>query len=391
MKRSIASIIGITALSAIGVAVAASALRIGLGIDGEIAAWNGMIERYIARVDARLGSAIPSRERLVIASAAFFALEPPFPMEATITSVSGETVFLSRSTGYKGASSGIDALRSFEIKKDLGPHGYVGLSLSVKAALPSDSLLMPALRDAFVAILTFTALSGLGLILLTRPRPAVASEARDSSTSEVGATIPEGASSSATPSAFEADSAGLPHIDEAELIGKEEGASVEPEVLRREHPSLDDDRFIPRLKGEISRALRGGSELCLCLVRCGKGPEGMREDLTTKAAKAGAYEDLCYGYSGGLAIISPFSARESMRMAEALYLSIGLDPAYEGHHIGLSSLAGRDMPSELLVEEASAALERAASTQGMRLVAFKPDPDKYRELHGAMGETVDHR
>jgi len=55
-------------------------------------------------------------------------------------------------------------------------------------------------------------------------------------------------------------------------------------------------------------------------------------------------------------------------------------------YLGISSLAGRKLDARPLLAETEAALERAREDPDSHIVAFRPDPERYRKF---VGERTD--
>jgi len=68
-------------------------------------------------------------------------------------------------------------------------------------------------------------------------------------------------------------------------------------------------------------------------------------------------------------------------LAEGDYAELELLPIF----MGISSRAGRLVDAGRLVEEALTALDRARYEKESHIVAFRPDPDKYRLFLASKG------
>ena len=149
-----------------------------------------------------------------------------------------------------------------------------------------------------------------------------------------------------------------------------------------------------RLDAEISRSASFEQDLSL-LVLCYDGltsQDGEYREIA-KAIKAFfSFRDLAFERGDdGFAIILPnIDSSHALRMAEEFnkklvflaegdFAELELLPIY----MGISSRAGRLVDANRLMGEASTALDRARYEKDTRIVAFRPDPDKYRQFLAA--------
>ncbi|HOX12712.1 MAG TPA: hypothetical protein P5313_03165 [Spirochaetia bacterium] len=105
-----------------------------------------------------------------------------------------------------------------------------------------------------------------------------------------------------------------------------------------------------------------------------------------------SFRDLAFEQDpAGLAVILPnIDAEHALRMAEEFLKKVtsilreeGASSDYRKIFIGLSSRSGRLVDSERVITEARAALTRAREEGDSRIVAFKADPNKYRDYIAA--------
>jgi hypothetical protein len=146
-----------------------------------------------------------------------------------------------------------------------------------------------------------------------------------------------------------------------------------------------------RLDAELSRSASFEQDLSL-LVLC---HDELSPDDEAYARIAAAikgffsFRDLAFERNGdGFSIILPnIDSAHAVRMADEFYkklvflaegdyAELDLMPVY----VGISSRAGRLVDAKRLVEEAAAALDRARYEKDTHIVAFRPDPDKYRQF-----------
>ncbi len=107
-----------------------------------------------------------------------------------------------------------------------------------------------------------------------------------------------------------------------------------------------------------------------------------------------SFRDLAFERGGdGFAVILPnIDTNHALRMAEEFYKKLvfladgdfselELLPLF----MGISSRSGRLIDASRIVEEAAAALDKARYEKDTRIVAFRPDPDKYRLFLASKG------
>ena len=146
-----------------------------------------------------------------------------------------------------------------------------------------------------------------------------------------------------------------------------------------------------RLDAELSRSASFEQDLSL-LVLCydDLGPDDPAYARIGSAIKDFfSFRDLAFEKNGdGFSVILPnVDSSHAIRMAEEFFKKLSflaegdfaeleLMPIY----MGISSRAGRLVDAKRLVEEASAALDRARYEKDTHIVGFRPDPDKYRQF-----------
>jgi GGDEF domain-containing protein len=89
---------------------------------------------------------------------------------------------------------------------------------------------------------------------------------------------------------------------------------------------------------------------------------------------------------GGFALVLPnIDVRRAVRLTEDLLkslksmISLYREPSpYLPLYMGISAVAGRSVPAARVIREATAALQKARTDQDSHIVAFNPDPAKYR-------------
>jgi hypothetical protein len=150
-----------------------------------------------------------------------------------------------------------------------------------------------------------------------------------------------------------------------------------------------------RLGDELHSSTLAGNDLVYMVIAV--KDSALEEDslyraITQTTLKFFSHRDLIFKKNGGLiAIICPETGLdEGFAQAEDIYYHLqkgdvkGI-PTGTDIRIGLSSRAERSIEAERLMFEAEEALRRAAEDPVSHIVAFKSDPEKYREFIQARG------
>lgn len=151
-----------------------------------------------------------------------------------------------------------------------------------------------------------------------------------------------------------------------------------------------------RLDAEISRSASFEQDLSL-LAFCYDGLTSQDEAYRSigKVIKDFfSFRDMAFerGDDGFSVVLPNIDSSHALRMAEEFnkklvflaegdFAELELLPLY----MGISSRAGRLVDAGRLIEEAEAALERARYEKDTHIVAFRPDPDKYRLFLASKG------
>lgn len=144
-----------------------------------------------------------------------------------------------------------------------------------------------------------------------------------------------------------------------------------------------------RLEAEISRSASFEQDLSFLLVSFeGTAPERPEYRATAATiAEFFSFKDLAFerGPDGFAVILPNIDADHALRMADEFLkklstrLAAGDAPlGYLPVFMGISSRSGRLVDSARIGKEAEAALKKAREEHDSHIVAFKPDPDKYR-------------
>jgi hypothetical protein len=150
-----------------------------------------------------------------------------------------------------------------------------------------------------------------------------------------------------------------------------------------------EDYTVDRLDSELHRCASNEQDLVFFVMEFKNAGEGDHDFYRRFAGEVAAFFtqwDLIFERgAAGVSIICPgidldeglVRAENFRRRAETAFS--GLPPAGDGLCVGLSSRAGRMVDARRLMLEASQALERALGDPASGIVAFRSDPEKYRE------------
>jgi hypothetical protein len=144
-----------------------------------------------------------------------------------------------------------------------------------------------------------------------------------------------------------------------------------------------------RLEAEISRSASFEQDLSFLLVSFeGTAPERPEYRATAATiAEFFSFKDLAFerGPDGFAVILPNIDADHALRMADEflkkLSARLEAEGAFQGAlpvFMGISARSGRLVDSTRIGKEAEAALKKAREEGDSHIVAFKPDPDKYR-------------
>jgi GGDEF domain-containing protein len=168
---------------------------------------------------------------------------------------------------------------------------------------------------------------------------------------------------------------------EAELEKADAGGLYSPETELVREQYLEE-----RLSAELKRAASFDQDLVL-LLACVDGltrSDGFYQRLSQIAQEFFTFQDLCFEYSdGGVGIIIPnLDIDDGIERAESFKSRVDLRLQKDGVpgqlSAGLSSRNGRLISGKRIIREARSALRRAAGDSS-GIVAFRVDPEKYRE------------
>jgi len=144
-----------------------------------------------------------------------------------------------------------------------------------------------------------------------------------------------------------------------------------------------------RLASELHRCAASEQDLVLMLMECAADVNcdgKLYRKIADEAVDLFNLHDLTFEYGNrGITVILPNeSLEQGIIKAEEFHARI-FKTCYDSFHatndflIGISSRSGRLVEAGKLLQEAATALEKAGEEAGSPIVAFKSDPEKYRE------------
>jgi hypothetical protein len=149
---------------------------------------------------------------------------------------------------------------------------------------------------------------------------------------------------------------------------------------------MDDSRaFIDELQYELRKAEAAGSDLSLLCIEWSAA--GLREEVLVKQAAAffknGSRVFEREGQGGVYVIVSGFGLDEIFTDAKEFHRrarELMPQNVYVELLIGISARSDRNVVAANLLNEAECALVKARSDSALPIVAFKADPQKYKEF-----------
>lgn len=147
---------------------------------------------------------------------------------------------------------------------------------------------------------------------------------------------------------------------------------------------------VDRLASELHRCASSEQDLVVLLMECGDGincDARLYKKIADEAVEIFNLHDLTFEHGNtGITVIIPNAGLEQgIAKAESFHSRL-INSHYESFHsntdflIGISSRSGRLIEADRLLLEAKTALEKAKIDAGSPIVAFKSDPEKYREF-----------
>jgi GGDEF domain-containing protein len=151
--------------------------------------------------------------------------------------------------------------------------------------------------------------------------------------------------------------------------------------------------LLDRLDAELVRAASSEQDLSLIIIRIA----GLNhtDELAKKIAKVlletFRFRDMVfeYGSNGFAGILQNMNLDEAMKTADTLYAgidSILMEAGYDGQiTIGITTRTARLLPASRMIEEASSAARKAEEEPSLPIVAFRANPEKYRNFVAERG------
>ena len=175
------------------------------------------------------------------------------------------------------------------------------------------------------------------------------------------------------------------------------GAQPSPAGLYSAASGLGWENYVAeRLDAELARSASFEHDLSLLLVSYDglTSASPAYRTIADTIVELYTFRDLSFerGADGFSVILPNIDTSRAMRMAEELLKKLtfelreSLKPLeFLPVFMGISSRAGRLVDSGRIMEEAESALEKAREDRDSHIVAFHPDPDKYRRFLAAKG------
>ena len=143
----------------------------------------------------------------------------------------------------------------------------------------------------------------------------------------------------------------------------------------------------PRLESELERAAAADLDLTLMTVHVpGLVTDNpAKKELLEAIRETAGFNDLVFeNGNDGCCIIMGFDIDTALKRAEMLYDKLERELAFENltckPAIGLSSRSLRLISAERLANESEQALKHAMKEEGKQIIAFRVNPDKYRNF-----------
>jgi len=143
-----------------------------------------------------------------------------------------------------------------------------------------------------------------------------------------------------------------------------------------------------RLSAELRRSASFEQDLSLVITSFDGSKRGDEEFnlFASTVRDFFSFKDMAFLFgTGGAALILPnMDVDHALRMSEELHKKLSrLFRSQNDHgtsriHIGLSSRAGRLVDADRIIGEAMAAVSKATDGSGASIMAFRPDPEKFR-------------
>ncbi len=206
----------------------------------------------------------------------------------------------------------------------------------------------------------------------------------------------------------EPDSDILPHKIETQTEFEEStGSSMDAEVASGNEPMPEhDDSAIPaglfspvtgigweqylseRLDSELVRAASSEQDLALIVIRISGllHTDLLARKITAELIDVFRFKDMLFefGQNGFAGILQNTNLDQAMKEADTIYAKIDslfMDTGFSGQMtIGITTRTARLLPASRMIDEAVSAAKKALEEPSLPIVAFRANPEKYRDF-----------
>jgi len=181
----------------------------------------------------------------------------------------------------------------------------------------------------------------------------------------------------------------VPSTDGAQQGAPEGSQGARPEGLFSPVTGLGWEAYLSeRLEAELVRAASSEQDLALIVLRV---PSLAHTDLISRKIaeellEVFRFRDMVFefGSNGFAGILQNVNLDQAMKAADDLYSRIDgvlMDNGFTGQMtIGITTRTARLLPASRMIEEAVGAAQKALEEPNLPIVAFRANPDKYREF-----------
>ncbi len=237
--------------------------------------------------------------------------------------------------------------------------------------------LYPVLKEALYFFLVYVLFSGMILLFLTTSAPAPIKESKRMPA--MGSGLEQLDAMPAAPPQTSSRTSGL-----KSLLSPDTGLGWQ------EHLKL-------RLRFELERAASFDQDLSLLIISLDQAATGRNDrqiyrQMGKMILERFPFRDLSFEHENdSYAVILPDKNLDAALKDAKIFQKSVADGDWSGRRItvsiGLSARNGRLISEERLLLEAGKALEQATEGGGIRIIAFRADPDKFRRLISARRST----
>ena len=267
-----------------------------------------------------------------------------------------------------------------------------GLVIEALYVTLSQEAVFKPVRDASLALLGLLAALVAALIVVSNSKAAIAVEPDGATAAAAGGlaewtpSIPELAPEESSLYSEDPSEPSIGSVGPADLP---DGVLEGPRGLFDPDSGLGWEAYLhERLGAELRRSASFEQDLSLLITTLDGAHRG-DEEFNLFAAQVRdffSFKDMAFLFGdGGAALILPnIDVDHALRMSEELlkklqFLFQGrLTGDGAGIRMGLTSRAGRLVDADRLIGEAMAAADKARNDGGARIMAFRPDPEKFR-------------